>query len=840
MSAPAVQTGEESSQGLGGAAIEDVLGERDRLAAELALARDRLELGMHHTGAGFWDWSGEGLGQGFAIDPFWRGLLGYEAEEGGSDLDVLRTLVHGDDRAKIDTLFKAYLRGDVPVFECDFRVRARDGAWRWILAQGRASRRGADGRCDRIVGIFQDVSERKRVEQELMQARDQAEAASRAKSDFLANMSHEIRTPMNGIIGMTDLLLDTDLAPEQREYLKTVKLSAESLLAIINDILDFSKNEAGKLSLESIDFSPLDLLGELARTLALRAHEQGLEFFCSAAADLPAILRGDPGRLRQVLLNLVANAIKFTHEGEVELGARVLSQSGAQAEIEFYVRDTGIGIPPDRQDAIFSAFTQADSSTTRKYGGTGLGLAICRQLADLMGGALSVQSEQERGSVFRFALALDVVAGARPVLADALVGARVLIVAQSAAFAGHLHATLAHCGLRPEVAHDTERARQLLAGERAGADPFDFMLIDAGLPHGSGFGLVEEFASEGACLDRIVMMLTTDPKRNGIGRCRELGLNGRIAKPFLADELLEALTVAREGATEQSADMSLAFDPEATLTEMLEPGEVTRAHLRVLLVEDNLVNQTVATRMLERAGHSVVIAGNGQEAVECFDRDNFDLVLMDVQMPVMGGIEATRAIRAHEARRSYVVSDAGWRPVPIIAMTAHTLEQDRRRCLEAGMDDFISKPIRPPELYAKIERVCADEHDALESFGEMTVLESSDSRPDLDLAQTRALLDGDEASVQQLLQLYLRDIDETFRILRRLRESGDLSRLVEVAHSVKGSVGVFFAENAATAAAEVERLARAGDPAATAEPLTRLLVALDQLTRSLKHSTQTH
>lgn len=822
--------------------IADLAAENARLraaldSAELRLAEvtDRLSRGLHAVGAGYWQLD---LASGrFDVDPYWLQRFGEAFASNDHDSvrrDWLKWL-HADDVARAERLLKAHLKGDLPAFETDIRVRSSGDQWRWMLVAGRVDGKSDDGRWRRIVGTFLDVSERKEAEQALLAAKEAAEAASKAKDQFLANMSHEIRTPMNGIIGMTELVLDSSLAPEQRDYLRTVKSSAESLLVIINDILDFSKIESGKLQLEHVDFSLQELLSDLAKATALNAHKRGVELFCQMAADVPSRVRGDPGRLRQVLLNLLGNAVKFTHQGEIALSVRVEASEGPRVRLEFAVRDSGIGIPEDRQEAIFEAFTQADSSTTRKYGGTGLGLSICRQLVELMGGRLALASSPATGSTFSFSIDCEIVCGPSVPNASSLGRAKVLVIEPNPPLGRHLCSQLAAAGLRPVLATSLDSAVEQLNAERSGFDPYAFMLLDANLPDGGAFSLAERFTSEGANLDRVVMMLSSHEQNNEIGRCDKLGITARIAKPFMLDELFGALILARDGPPEEDVPDFLKFDPQATIGASLGGN---RQELNVLLVEDNLVNQTIAVKMLERAGCSVTVANDGQEALDMFECDRFDVIFMDMQMPVMGGVEATRAIRAREARHSWVMSSGNWRPVPIVAMTAHTGDDDRMQCMEAGMDDFVSKPVRPAELYAVLTRVTSDGNEVLESSNELLFLECSPGglRDDADLEQTLELLDGDGDALQQLLQIYFRDIGKTMTELRQCRAKQEFNRLAEVAHSTKGSVGVFFATVAAESAAKVEKLARAGDQAVFGTPLTELLTDLDRLSKILRQS----
>jgi PAS domain S-box-containing protein len=547
---------------------------------------------------------------------------------------------------------------------------------------------GPEGLATGFRGIVRDVTPRMQVEKDLRAAREAALETARIKSEFLANMSHEIRTPMNGVIGMTDLLLETNLTLEQRDYVLTTKSSADALLTVINDILDFSKIEAGKLTIESVAFRPRELLADSLKALAFRASDKGLELALDVPADLPESLTGDPARLRQVVTNLVGNAIKFTAQGEVVVSAQVVDSDASTCTLRVCVRDTGIGVPLDKQALIFEAFTQADGSTTRRFGGTGLGLSISTRLVQLMGGTLGVESEPGRGSSFyftaRFGLVASLPSTQAPTRGGVLGGCRALIVDDNATNRRIASGLLALWDMKAAVAENTADAEALLDRARVAGEPFQVMLLDVQMPDEDGLSFAGRLLREPRFDGLPIIMLTSAGVRGDVERCRDMGVAGYLVKPVGQTDLREALVSVLGGSREAPRDV--------VTTHSLRENRRT---LRILVADDQPVNCKVAVRMLEKQGHTVHAVPDGREALAAVTTMPFDLVLMDVQMPEMNGLEATAAIRALERERGG--------HIPIIALTAHAMKGDMERCLEAGMDAYVSKPISPSKLFEAID-----------------------------------------------------------------------------------------------------------------------------------------
>ncbi|MEP7245245.1 MAG: response regulator [Gammaproteobacteria bacterium] len=768
------------------------------------VAESRLARAIRGTSDGPWEY--EIATRQYWVAPHWREMLGYsEGDLPAPSVESLSHLIHPEDRPSQQDAFDRCIRS-AGVYDAEYRVQTKGGEYRWFRSRGICDV-DSKGRPTRVSGALQDITERRQYQSDLIEAREASAAANRAKGEFLANMSHEIRTPMNGVIGMTELLLDTGLDPTQRDYTETIRDSASALLTVINDILDFSKIEAGKLDLEHIELDLRDTVEDVARLLAIQAHGKGLELTAHIDPAVPDLIKGDPARLRQILVNLGSNAVKFTEKGEVALDVRVLESDSESALVRCDVRDTGPGISKDRQNSLFQPFSQVDASTTRKFGGTGLGLAIVKRLAELMGGEAGIESDLGTGSTFWFTARVGTAERKhidKQAQNEALRGLRVLVVDDNATNRKVLAGQLTACGIIPTCVSTAQDALQALVDATVSDSPFQVALLDFHMPECDGEQLGRLIRTYDHLTHTRLVLLTSSGHRGDAQRFADLGFAGYLVKPITRRDLTACLSLIMSNSAESWKRRAQPLVTRHQVRAVRVDGD-----RRILLAEDNPVNQKVARMVLEKLGLDVTVVGNGREAVTAWKSGGIDLILMDCQMPELDGYEATREIRRQEHGRTL---PGGRKAVPIVALTAHAMKGDDEKCRAAGMSDYLTKPLDRTKLIACLERHLGK---IVPETGEAAATASQDAPlatpAPVDWSAFLSSMDGDELLARELVDLFIESGDETLAAILAALGMRDYAAVGEQAHSLKGASANLRASATADAAAKLEAAARSGD-----------------------------
>ncbi|MGH8178112.1 MAG: response regulator [Steroidobacter sp.] len=806
---------------------EQAKAEIARQAAELRAAQERFQRAVSGTQDALFEFNlmtGE-----LWHSPRFRQMLRYDENERAAD-GRLEAFVHPDDGAIVGKAMGDHLRDGAP-YDVEYRLRKKDGEWLWVRARACAER-DEEGRPRWLAGSIRDITEERVAREVMVHATIEAEAASRSKSTFLATMSHEIRTPMNGVIGMTGLLLDTGLDRAQREYAETIRASADSLLTILNDILDFSKIEAGKLDIETLELDLRSNVDDVGSIMAFQAAAKSLELVVNVRPDVPERVLGDPQRIRQCLLNLVGNAIKFTQSGEVVLEVCSVASQNGRALVHFEVRDTGIGLEQDSLDKLFQPFTQADSSTTRRFGGTGLGLSIVRKLVELMGGQVGAQSEPGRGSTFWFTLPLEAVApdAAQPQREIAPMGRRVLLVDDNETNRRVLSSQMMHAGYQVSSAPSASRALEILRAP--GRPAFDVVVLDYQMPDMDGAMLGEQIMKSRDITPTRLVLLTSLDRSGDMQRFSDIGFCAYLTKPVRTRELLDCLNRAL---SRDAQDWHMHSQPIITRGTLVacEPKRAQYSG-RVLLVEDNAINQRVARRFLERLGCEVYVVSDGAQAVDAYQRNDYGFVLMDMQMPVMDGLEATQRIRELEI-------GTGGRRTPIVALTANAMMGTLERCLEAGMDDYLTKPLDISRLQDVLDRFLNSSNPP--AAAESLATPPTPSAPgmcavgsaDASIRERITEIAGNDLEfIAELVDAFISGGADTLLEMRAAAHRDELEAFGRAAHKLKGASANLHVNELAALAQDLEQRAKAGAPNDWAQEIAKISAEFERVATGLK------